>query len=118
MKRLDASGLAPLPGVPASLLGESPVWHPDDGALWWCDIPGRRLNRWHAASGAHRHWELPTEPGCIAPLAGGDWLVAMRDGLWRFDPANGERTLISAAAGQRASCRTSRCSGWRSASAP
>ncbi len=85
-----------LPGVAPSLLGESPVWHPDDRALWWCDIPGRRLNRWHAASGAHRGWDLDSEPGCIAPLTGGDWLIAMRDGLWRFDPASGERTHLAA----------------------
>jgi sugar lactone lactonase YvrE len=88
--------IAPLPGVPASLLGESPVWHPDDSALWWCDIPGRRLNRWHEASGEHRHWDFDCEPACIAPLAGGEWLLAMRDGLWRFEPASGRRTQLAA----------------------
>jgi sugar lactone lactonase YvrE len=81
-----------LPGVPASLLGESPVWHPDEQALWWCDIPGKALHRWHAASGAHKQWQFPSEPACCAPLAGGDWLLAMRDGLWRFNPANDEST--------------------------
>lgn len=92
-----------LPGVAPSLLGESPVWHPDDRALWWLDIPGRTLNRWHEASGAHRAWDLPCEPGCIAPLLegpGGQWLMAMRDGLWRFDPARGaqgERTALAEA---------------------
>lgn len=84
-----------LPGVPPSLLGESPVWHPDDGALWWSDIPGRMLNRWHAASGAHRDWPLPCEAGCIAPLPHGQWLLAMRDGLWRFDPASGARERLA-----------------------
>lgn len=84
-----------LPGVAPSLLGESPVWHPDDGGLWWSDIPGRRLNRWHEASGAHRDWELPCEAGCIAPLPGGQWLLAMRDGLWRFDPTSGERAHLA-----------------------
>jgi sugar lactone lactonase YvrE len=87
--------ITPLPGVPASLLGESPVWHPDDAALWWCDIPGRRLNRWHAASGEHRHWDFDTEPACIAPLADGQWLLAMRDGLWCFDPASGQRRKLA-----------------------
>ncbi len=84
-----------LPSVPPSLLGESPVWHPDQGALWWCDIPGRRLNRWHAASGAHRHWDFDCDLGCIAPLPGGEWLMAMRDGLWRFDPASGQRAHLA-----------------------
>ncbi len=85
----------PLPTVPPALLGESPFWHPDEQALWWLDIPGRGLHRWHAACGEHRHWPLPTEPGCIAPLAGGGLLLARRDGLFRFDPASGEAELIA-----------------------
>ena len=32
----------PLP-VPASDLGESPFWHPDERALYWCDIAGRAV---------------------------------------------------------------------------
>ena len=82
--------------VPASLLGESPFWHPDEAALYWCDIPGRRLNRWHPASAGHRHWEFDTEPACCAPVLGGGLLLAMRDGLWRFDTAAGTRERLAA----------------------
>jgi len=84
----------PLP-APASLLGESPFWHPAEGALYWCDIPGRRLNRFHPESGAHRWWDFDAEPGCAAPLLGGGLLLAMRDGLWRFDPRNGHRHRLA-----------------------
>ena len=45
-------GWTALPVAP-SLLGESPFWHPDEAALYWCDIPGKALNRWHAPTG-HR----------------------------------------------------------------
>jgi sugar lactone lactonase YvrE len=83
--------------VPASLLGESPFWHPDEAALYWCDIPGRALHRWVAASGAHTAWPLPTEPGCIAPMPGGRLMLACRDGLFRFDPGSGQRTQLAAA---------------------
>ena len=31
--------------VPPSLLGESPLWHPDEQVLYWVDIPGCLLNR-------------------------------------------------------------------------
>jgi sugar lactone lactonase YvrE len=82
--------------VPPCRLGESPFWHPDEAALYWLDIPGRALHRFHPGSGAHRQWLLPTEPGCMAPLQGGDLLIAMRDGLWRFHPARGERTRLAA----------------------
>ena len=36
-----------------SVLGESPLWHPREQALYWCDIPGHTLNRYDPASGRH-----------------------------------------------------------------
>ncbi|MBL8362199.1 MAG: SMP-30/gluconolactonase/LRE family protein [Rubrivivax sp.] len=94
--RVDAPAVQPLPGVPPSLLGESPVWLADGGGmLWWCDIPGRQIECWSATTRAHRRWALPDEPGCIAPVPGGTWLVPMRDGLWHFDPATGSRTALA-----------------------
>ena len=86
--------ISALPAPPA-LLGESPFWHPDERALWWLDIPGRALHRWDPAAQAHRMWDLPAEPGCMAPLAGGRLLMALRDGLWRFDPGDGRRHLLA-----------------------
>ena len=83
-----------LPGVPPSLLGESPVWHPAEQALYWCDIPGRTLNRFDPRSGAHRLWPFDSEPACCAPLMEGGLLLALREGLLRFDPAGGDATPL------------------------
>ena len=80
--------------VPPSLLGESPFWHPDEAALYWCDIPGKQLHRWHPESALHKSWSFDSEPGCVAPLPGGALLLAMRDGLFRFDPVSGERRRL------------------------
>ena len=79
----------------ASLLGESPFWHPRENTLWWCDIPGRRLNRYEPVTGALAHWDFDTEPASCAPRLDGSLLLAMRDGLWRFDPATGARTRLA-----------------------
>jgi sugar lactone lactonase YvrE len=81
--------------LPPSLLGESPLWHPDEQVLYWCDIPGRRLNRWRPASAEHSHWDFPCEPSCCVPALGGGLLLAMRDGLWHFDPRSGERSQLA-----------------------
>jgi sugar lactone lactonase YvrE len=89
------AAVQPLPGVPPSLLGESPLWLPDEQALVWVDIPGRQLNEWRPADGRHRHWPLPTEAGCCVPQPGGALLLAMRDGLWRFDRASGQRERLA-----------------------
>lgn len=81
--------------VPPSLLGESPFWHPDEQQLYWVDIPGRVLNCFRPADGRHQQWPLDSEPGCCAPLLGGGLLLAMRDGLWRFDVNSGQRSLVA-----------------------
>jgi D-xylonolactonase len=33
--------------------GEGPLWHPDEGVLYWCDIPEGRLYRYDPATGDH-----------------------------------------------------------------
>ena len=88
--------IEPLP-VPASLLGESPTWWPEQGALWWTDIPGRALHRWHPETARHDRWDFESEVGSFAPLPGGELLLALRHGLERFDPASGRRIALAAA---------------------
>jgi sugar lactone lactonase YvrE len=64
------------------ILGESPFWHPLERALYWVDIPGRQVKRLTADDVAET-WEMPSEPGCIAPIAGGGLVIALRDGIYR-----------------------------------
>jgi sugar lactone lactonase YvrE len=77
------------------LLGESPFWHPLEQALYWCDIAAHRLYRLDPVSGVTRHWQFDTELACCAPVLGGGLLLAMRDGLWRFDPDTGARQRLA-----------------------
>ena len=70
-------------------LGECPLWHAGEEALYWIDIAGFAVHRLHPASGAHCAWPLPSEPGCIAHCAGGGLIVAMRSGLALLDTGNG-----------------------------
>ena len=74
-----------------ALLGEGPVWHPDQQALWYCDIPARSLHRFDPATAAATRHEFHTDIGSFAPVEDGSFLLALRDGLWRFDPASDER---------------------------
>lgn len=90
MTHITALDLAP------DLLGESPLWHPEEQALYWCDIPGRSLNRYDPASTHHDRWHFDIEPACCAPMQDGGVLLAMRDGLWRFDRRSGRRHLLAA----------------------
>jgi sugar lactone lactonase YvrE len=90
------SSISPLPGVPPSLLGESPLWHPSEQVLYWCDIPGHALNRFDPKTGEHKAWPFDTDVACCAPLMEGGLLLALRSGIVRFDPRTGKHeTLLS-----------------------
>jgi sugar lactone lactonase YvrE len=78
-----------------ALLGESPVWHPDEQVLYYCDIPQHRVLRFNPVTAELRHWQFDTDVASLAPMPGGFLLLAMRDGLWRFDPQTGHRTALA-----------------------
>ena len=79
----------------AARLGESPLWHPREQVLYYCDIPGHQLLRFDPQRGALQHWDFDTDVASIAPRLDGGLLLAMRDGLWRFDPASGARSRLA-----------------------
>jgi sugar lactone lactonase YvrE len=63
-------------------LGESPFWHPQEQTLYWVDIPGKKILRANVYMGTVQAWDMPTEPGCIAPVASGGLVIAMRHGVF------------------------------------
>ena len=68
-------------------VGESPVWHVGEQALYWVDIPARRLSRWVAASAQLSHWEAPEMLACIASLgSAGGWIAGMESGFFALQP--------------------------------
>jgi len=76
-------------------LGESPFWHPQEHKLYWVDIPGKRLLRADAKGGTLQAWDMPSEPGCIAPARAGGLVVALRHGVFRARQWGGALTLIT-----------------------
>ena len=80
-----------------ALLGEGPFWRTDEQALWYCDIPKRRLHRFVPATGTSSHWDFHADIGSAAPCADRTFVLALRDGIWHFDPTTDRRTLLAAA---------------------
>ena len=83
-------------------LSESPFWHPHEQRLYWVDIPGRRLARvkvqhFTEALGEVEYWPVPEEPGCMAPVAGGGVIVALRDGIYLGRTWGGPLELLAPA---------------------
>ena len=76
-------------------LGESPFWHPAEQQLYWVDIPGKAILRANIYMGTVQRWDMPSEPGCIAPAAKGGLVIALRDGVFRAHSWGGELQRIA-----------------------
>lgn len=62
-------------------VGESPVWHAQEQALYWVDIAARKLHRWTLATQVVNTWQAPEMLGCVAPMATGGWIAGGETGL-------------------------------------
>jgi sugar lactone lactonase YvrE len=59
------------------------------------DIPGKQLLRANIYMGTVQVWDMPSEPGCIAPAARGGLVVALRHGVFRAREWGGLLTHIT-----------------------
>ena len=78
-------------------LAECPLWSVLEQKLYWVDISGRAINRFDPMTGKNERWPTPCEPGCIALAASGGLVAALRDGFYRFYPADARLEKIAAA---------------------
>ncbi|BAK84970.1 SMP-30/gluconolactonase/LRE family protein [Komagataeibacter medellinensis] len=70
-------------------LGEGPVWSVREQALYFVDIVGQAIHRFHPESGQHASWSAPQRPGFVVPVSDGTLICGLKDGLYGFDPASG-----------------------------
>ncbi len=77
-------------------VGESPVWHSAEQALYWVDIPNRRLHRWTAAD-AVQTWTANEMIGCIAMHSSGGFIAGMESGIFHLRlPGQGQGSALQA----------------------
>ena len=70
--------------------GESPVWQAAEQALYWVDIPARKLCRWSLATGQVQSWLAPEMLACIAPgAAANTWVAGTESGIFQLEPGAG-----------------------------
>ena len=86
-------------------LGESPFWHPHEQMLYWVDIPGRCILRCNIFMGSIESWDMPSEPGSIAPAESGGLVMALRDGIYRARQWGGALEKLAAAQHDTATTR-------------
>ena len=67
---------------PIYTVGESPLWRASEAALYWVDIPGKRICRLHAESGVIDTWNTNAMVACIAFNRDGTLVAGMEDGIY------------------------------------
>ena len=73
-ERLDAGGRA--------AVGECPVWRAQEGALYWVDIPARRIVRLEIESARRTEWAFGEQVACFAFDAAGRVVAGMESGIF------------------------------------
>lgn len=74
-----------------SILGESPVWHPEEGRLYWLDLLRPAFYCFDPRTGRNRQIDaaLGNYVGGLALRASGEWVIDNADGVFSVDRASG-----------------------------
>lgn len=69
-----------------AIVGESPVWSAAEKALYWVDITGQKIHRFHPANGANDTFHLPRPVTSIALRQCGGLTATLQKDFAFFDP--------------------------------
>ena len=72
-----------------AVLGESPLWSPDEAALYWVDINNPTVHRLDPATGERKRWLIETETGSIGLAGPGRLVAGLRTGAHYLDLETG-----------------------------
>jgi sugar lactone lactonase YvrE len=77
-----------------AIVGESPVWSPREQALYWVDITGQKIHRFHPASGDNETFQLPEPVTALAMRAKGGVVLSLRKDFALFDTESQQLTKL------------------------
>ncbi len=69
----------------SALVGEGPIWLPQEQALYWIDIKGLRFFRYEAGSGTAQSWPAPERIGALIPRLQGGFVALAKSGVYTTD---------------------------------
>ena len=75
-------------------LGESPIWVPEEQALYWVDWGGNPIYRFDPATGEYRTFEVDRPVTAIARRASGGWIVTAQNELAFWDPQTNQFSRV------------------------
>ena len=84
----------------ADILGEGPIWHPEEKVLYWCDNLKPSVQRYDPATGEVSAWPLEKQVGSIVFRESGGIVAGMECGFCFIDLDTGEvETIVDPEAG-------------------
>jgi sugar lactone lactonase YvrE len=69
-----------------NILGEGPLWHHAEGALYWVDITGKKIHRYYPALGKTDVFETPRMVSAPGLRQSGGFVCAAEDGFHFWSP--------------------------------
>ena len=76
------------------MLGESPVWDPDIGRLYWVDSVEQKIRYWHPGDDEPSEILMPSMVGSVGLGQPGQLVVGLADGIYRVDIDSGAVTAL------------------------
>jgi len=76
-------------------LGEGPLWHAAEEALYWVDIEGENFHRYHTKTDKLDTFQVGQPIGCLAFCVNGGLLMGLRDGIGFWDWDNQSIKIIA-----------------------
>lgn len=75
-------------------LGEGPVWHAENNALYFVGIKEHKVHRCGEDGGLRQSWSMPGEVGFALPMRGGDFVCGLPGQLLRFSLMSGTLDVL------------------------
>ena len=75
-------------------LGETPIWSPEENALYWVDWGGLPTCRFEPDSGKFTTFPIDPPVTALARRASGGWIAVAQNGLFAWDPKINAYELI------------------------
>lgn len=66
-------------------LGETPIWEPDEKALYWVDWGSGKICCFEPTSGKYTTFTVDVTVTAIARRAGGGWVIIAQNGIYAWD---------------------------------
>ena len=76
-------------------VGETPIWVPEEQALYWADILNDRVYRYEPAGGDLRTYDVDIPLTALGRRASGGWIAASKTGLYFWDQEANATSFIS-----------------------